>query len=105
VVSEASPAKPGEYIILYLNGLGTPDQSVATGAAAPLSPLIHPSAAPTLTLNGVTVPVPFAGLTPGSVGLYQIDLQIPAETPNGDLLLSITQNGVTSNVAVVPVHQ
>jgi uncharacterized protein (TIGR03437 family) len=105
LVTATSPAKPGEYIILYLNGLGTPDQPVATGAAAPGSTLIHPAVPPTVTLNGVTVPVYFAGLTPSAVGLYQIDLQIPANTPDGNLLLSIAQNGAISNIVTIPVHQ
>jgi uncharacterized protein (TIGR03437 family) len=104
-VSEASPAKPGEFIVLYLDGLGIPDSNVPTGAPSPASPLAHPVVAPVLTLNGVSVPVYFAGLTPGAVGLYQIDLQIPANAPNGDLLLSIGQDAATSNVVILPVHQ
>ena len=39
--------------------------------------------APTLTLNGSSVPVLFAGLTPGLVGLYQINMQVPAGLPWG----------------------
>jgi uncharacterized protein (TIGR03437 family) len=105
LVSEASPARPGEYIILYLAGLGATDNAVATGAAAPSNPLSRTLAAPVLTLNGSAVPIAFAGLTPSAVGLYQIDFQLPANTPNGDLTLSVTQAAATSNVTILPVHQ
>jgi hypothetical protein len=32
-------------------------------------------------------------------------LQIPADTPDGNLLLSIAQNGATSNIVTIPVHK
>jgi uncharacterized protein (TIGR03437 family) len=60
---------------------------------------------PTLTLNGNPVPVEFAGLTPQFVGLYQINFQIPANTPDGDLNLVVYQAGVASNTAILPVKQ
>jgi uncharacterized protein (TIGR03437 family) len=105
-VTESSPARPGEYVVLYLAGLGATDTVVATGAAAPSSPLIHPLISPTLTLDGSSVPIAFVGLVPGYVGLYQIDVQIPANAPNGDLLLSVGQPGaVASNVTILPVQQ
>jgi uncharacterized protein (TIGR03437 family) len=96
LISDTSPAQPGEFIVLYLVGLGATDNA---------SPLSHPLVAPILTLNGGQVPVYFAGLTPGEVGLYQIDVQIPADAPNGDLTLSVSQAGASSNLAILPVHQ
>ena len=64
------------------------------GAAAPdpanlnlLSPLV----APVLTLNGQSIPIYFSGLSPGYVGLYQMNFQVPPGTPNGDLQLVLTQ--------------
>jgi uncharacterized protein (TIGR03437 family) len=105
LITEASPAKPGDYLTIYLVGLGATDQPVATGAAAPGNTLVHPLAVPTLTLNGNPVPVAFAGLTPLFVGLYQMNFQIPANTPNGDLNLVVSQAGVASNMAILPVKQ
>ena len=105
LVNETSPARPGEFVIFYLAGLGETDNAVATGAASPSNPLARPLAAVTVMLNGVNVPVAFAGLTPGLVGLYQINLQVPAGTPNGDLPLIVSQPGATSNTAILAVHQ
>ena len=57
--------------------------------------------APTLTLNGTAVPTVFVGLTPTAVGLYQIDFQMPANIPGGNLPLFVTQDGVNSNTVIM----
>jgi uncharacterized protein (TIGR03437 family) len=105
LVSEKSPAIAGTYIVFYLAGLGATDTPVADGAVSPASPLAHPLVQPTLTLNGVTEPFQFVGLTPGSVGLYQINFLVPAATANGDMTLVISQSGVESNTVILPVQQ
>ncbi len=105
LVTEASPARPGEYLMFYLTGLGATDNPVATGAPSPTSPLAHPVAQLTLTLDGAPVPTAFVGMTPTLVGLYQVNFQVPATAPNGDLTLSVAQGGLQSNTAILPVHQ
>ena len=70
LVSETSPAAPGEYLVIYLSGLGQTGVTVADGAAAPAPSnlqLLSPLIAPTLTLNGTSIPIYFAGLSPGYV--------------------------------------
>ena len=91
--------------MFYLVGLGATDIPVPTGAAAPNSPLSHPLIDPILSLNGSPVLIAFAGLVPTAVGLYQIDFQVPESAPNGDLTLSVSQAGASSNVTVLPVHR
>jgi uncharacterized protein (TIGR03437 family) len=103
-VTEASPAQPGEYLMFYLTGLGATSNPVATGAPAPLSPLSYPSVSLTLTLNGSTIPTSFVGLSPTAVGLYQVNFQVPAATPAGDLKLTVSQAGILSNTAIIPVQ-
>jgi uncharacterized protein (TIGR03437 family) len=97
-------AKPGENIVLYLAGLGVTDNKVATGAGAPFAPLAHPVIQPEVSLNGAAVSIQFAGLAPGAVGLYQINLQIPADTPDGDWQLVVAQAGIHSNTTILPVR-
>jgi uncharacterized protein (TIGR03437 family) len=104
LVTQASPAVPGEYIIFYLAGMGQTNNPVPTGAPTPTSPLANPLVAPTLTLNGTPVPVAFVGLTPTAVGLYQIDFQVPLGTPGGDLELVVSQSGVPTNLTILPVQ-
>ncbi len=81
VVTQADPAQPGEYVHLYMTGLGGAQQRPATGsppaglvyATRPLCWLTTPFVAQEFA------PVTFAGLAPGMVGIYQVDLQIPAD--------------------------
>ncbi len=103
LVSDASPAKPGEYLVAYLAGMGLTDVQVQDGAPSPSSPLATVSAAPAVTLNGESVYVAFAGLTPGLVGLYQINFQVPADAPAGDLVLQVTQQGVAADAGTIAV--
>ncbi|HWE49792.1 MAG TPA: hypothetical protein VG273_08390, partial [Bryobacteraceae bacterium] len=65
---------------------------------------LNPLVAPTLTLNGASIPIYFSGLTPGYVGLYQMNFQIPANAPDGDLALVVSQGDAASNSTILPVH-
>lgn len=103
LVSSASPAKPGEYLVMYLVGLGATNPSVASGAPAPTSPLASVTVTPMVTVGGSTATVTFAGLTPGFVGLYQIDFQVPTGAASGELEVDVTQNGVAANPTLLPV--
>ena len=85
--------------------MGPTTVPVASGAVSPSSPLAKTTDAPTVTLNGETISnIPFSGLTPTVVGLYQIDLQVPADAPNGDLTLAVTQAGFQGPPVILPVH-
>jgi uncharacterized protein (TIGR03437 family) len=59
---------------------------------------------PVVTIGGSTAAVSFAGLTPGSVGLYQIDVDVPADAAPGDARITVTQNGSASNTITIPVQ-
>jgi uncharacterized protein (TIGR03437 family) len=104
LVTPTAPAKPMEYIVAYLAGMGGTDNPVQTGAGSPSDPLARPAAAPSLELDGKPVPILFAGLTPGLVGLYQLNFQIPAGLTAGNVQLVVTQNNSASNVATLPVQ-
>ena len=107
LVTDASPAQPGEYIVLFLSGLGATTNPVAAGAITPSpsdpSLLSVPLTAPTMTLNGANVPVVFSGLAPTAVGLYQIDFQVPATISAGDLPVIVTQGTAVSNTVLLSV--
>jgi uncharacterized protein (TIGR03437 family) len=47
--------------------------------------------------------VGFAGLLAEQVGLYRIDLTVPPDAVAGDLKLAVTQNGLSSNMALLTV--
>jgi uncharacterized protein (TIGR03437 family) len=105
LITDASPAMPGEYVVVYLAGMGPTNVPVASGAVSPTSPLAQTTDVPTITLNGEAVTnVLFSGLTPTLAGLYQIDLQVPANAPNGDLTLVVNQPGFQGTPVILPVH-
>jgi hypothetical protein len=85
-VSSTSPAKAGEILIVWATGIGNLSQLAATGAASPGSPPAQAVNLPTVTVGGAAVSVQFAGLTPGSVGLVQINIQLPSTLPAGSSL-------------------
>jgi uncharacterized protein (TIGR03437 family) len=48
--------------------------------------------------TGVTVIADYAGLTPGLVGLYQINVTVPASSHRGsEIPVFLNQSGVVSN--------
>jgi len=108
LITATAPAQPGEFVVLFLSGLGATSNPVPDGAVTPspsnASLLSVPLVTPTLNLNGTTVPTVFVGLTPTAVGLYQIDFQMPASIPAGTLPLFVTQNGANSNTVFMPVQ-
>jgi large repetitive protein len=103
LVSSSSPAAPGEYLVMYAVGLGATNPSVASGVAAPSSPLAAVTMEPTVTVGSQPSTVLFAGLTPGFVGLYQINFQVPTSATAGELQVTVTQNGVAANPTLLPV--
>ena len=46
-----------------------------------------------------------AGLQPGVVGMYQINVQVPVDAPTGDLTLVLSQDGNPANSTVLPVKK
>jgi uncharacterized protein (TIGR03437 family) len=105
LVTKASPAKPGEYLVMYLVGMGATKPAITSGMATPVAPLSYATVQPIVTVGSATSNVLFAGLTPGFVGLYQIDFQVPPNASSGKLVVTVTQNGVAANPTMLPVSQ
>jgi uncharacterized protein (TIGR03437 family) len=98
LVTASNPAKRGEFLVMYLVGLGATNPSVASGAQAPGNPPALPVKPVTLTIGGISANVLFAGMTPGGVGLFQINFVVPETAPlNQPLEVVVTQDGVESN--------
>jgi uncharacterized protein (TIGR03437 family) len=56
---------------------------------------------PVVTLNGVTLPVTFAGLIPGQIGVYQVNVNVPQGVTQGlSLPLTVAQGTAESTVSV-----
>ncbi|MCC7175621.1 MAG: hypothetical protein IT159_10525 [Bryobacterales bacterium] len=100
-VTLSNPIHPEDYLVIYVTGLGKTSPAVATGAPAPGDPLAHATIVPAVKLGGVALPVLYAGLVPGQVGVYQINVFVPPEVPRGmDVALVIARPGGDLSLSV-----
>lgn len=104
----ARPANRGEYITIYCTGLGAVTNQPGSGQKASDNPLSATNATPTVTIGGVAAPQTdgfFSGLAPGFVGLYQVNVQVPQNSPTGDAVpLTLSIGGVSSNTVTIAVQ-
>ena len=92
----ASPAKIGDYVQLYITGVGQTNPSGSDGVIN-AAPLPVPVADVKVTIGGKTANVNFAGGAPGSVaGVIQVNAQIPSGITAGGAVQVVVQVG-TSN--------
>jgi uncharacterized protein (TIGR03437 family) len=102
-VTSALPARAGEAVVVYLTGLGQVTGGVMTGQAAPLS-LTPVLATVEAKIGDRSVAPFFAGLTPGFVGVYQVNVIVPADLPPGVYPFRILAGGNLSNALVLQVQ-
>ena len=101
-VPGAGPATAGDFISIFMAGLGTVNNPPADGSPAVAG---NPSTTPTtpkVTIGGVNATVSFSGLAPGNVGLYQVNAQVPTGTGTGDAIPVIVTmgNGIANTVTI-----
>jgi uncharacterized protein (TIGR03437 family) len=96
------PALPGGWITVYMTGQGAVHPPVASGAASPSNPVALPALPVTATIGGQPAHVLFAGLVPGGVGLFQVNLQIPALAA-GNFPLIVSVGTAASNAPMISV--
>lgn len=100
-----APAIPGNFLILYLAGIGVPDHPIATGAPAPSQEPFPRVAYPSsISVGGQDVNVLYLGLAPGYIGLAQANIFVP-DVPSGNYPVVVTVNGVASNSANISIRK
>ena len=110
-VTVDNPAIPGETISIYATGVGLVQPDQASAAALTGSIYFGPAAnSPTSPVDdaqvgGKTANVLNAGLKPGLIGVYEVQLQISSDLQDNDLTqMFIAQNVFTSNIVTIPVR-
>lgn len=83
LVTLSNPIHREDAIEIYLTGLGAVSPEVADGHPGPASPPAQAVIQPAVRLGGVELVVEYAGLTPGQVGVYQINARVPWWAPLG----------------------
>jgi minor extracellular serine protease Vpr len=104
VFTQANPAKRGQTIVLYVNGLGPVDQQEFSGEPTPLPPPLANTGTATVTIGNIAAHVDFSGLSPGWVGLYQVNVDVPSNAPTGLQPIMVSIGGVDSKASVLPVE-
>ncbi len=89
-----TPAPVGSVVQFYATGQGVANMPVKTGAPAPLqAPFPAPVTPFSLQIGGLPAKILFAGLAPGTVGMLQINAQVPAGVNPSDLTPVAIQSG------------
>jgi uncharacterized protein (TIGR03437 family) len=68
-------------IMLYGTGWGPVSPAVTSGQFAGTT--AQTVQKPDVQLSGWSIPVVYSGLAPGFVGVYMVQIQIPADAPTG----------------------
>jgi uncharacterized protein (TIGR03437 family) len=105
-VTLSNPIHTDDWVTIYLTGMGATFPQPDSGQGAPSDPLALAATDPVVTLGGTEIPVFFAGLSPGSVGLNQINVRVPFRgVPTGmEVPLTIKQGTSTTTVNVRVVN-
>ena len=105
LANSSNPVKAGQVIVVYATGLGEVDNPVKAGSPTPLTGLSSTMNPVTMTIGGVAATVSFAGLTPGSTGLYQVNAVVPKGVTAGDRVAVILKEaGQDSAPAYISVR-
>jgi uncharacterized protein (TIGR03437 family) len=89
-ISSSAPAHPGDTLVLWATGFGPTTPQAPAGvivSGVPIAPT------PTVTVGGVSASVLNSILAAGSAGLYQITIQLPANTPTGAVAIQASIGG------------
>jgi uncharacterized protein (TIGR03437 family) len=104
------PARVGDTLIIWAIGLGPTNPAVGTNAPAPgAEPLARLVTMPTVEFGsgifGTLMVTPdYAGLSPGSVGLYQVNAVVPQGVPSGQVNLTLLFPDSVSNTVQVALR-
>ncbi|HTR37173.1 MAG TPA: hypothetical protein VMH80_14810 [Bryobacteraceae bacterium] len=105
VAGPSASARTGDVLEVYCAGLGAVNSPPAAGEAASLTSLSHTVLPVTATVGGVAAEVPFSGLAPGFVGLYQVNVTVPAGVSPGPAVAVVLKEGSFSSPPVtVPIQ-
>jgi uncharacterized protein (TIGR03437 family) len=104
--ADSRPATTGDNLTIYCSGLGTvtktPPSGSAAGSGNALSNVQEPVS---VTIGGKSALFQFAGLSPGYVGLYQVNVQLPAGVAPGTAVpVIVTTANLNSNTATIAVQ-
>jgi minor extracellular serine protease Vpr len=96
LITSSNPAVPGQAIVLYCNGLGPVTNQQPSGSPASGTAISATTTTAVVTIGGQPAQVIFSGLSPGFVGLYQVNVYVPSGLSAGNQPITIAIGGNTS---------
>jgi len=103
-VSSASPAQKGTVIMLFGTGFGPVSPSVGSGQPGKDS-LNLTVQTPAVLFGDRPGKVLYSGLAPGLVGVYQVNVEVPADAPTGDSVpIIVGIGGRGTNTAKISIR-
>ncbi len=104
-ITSGNPAKQGQAVQLFANGLGPLNNQPATGDPAPGAPLLATcKTTPTVLIGGKNATGLFCGLAPGFPGLYQVNVTVPTGLTPGSNPITVAIGGQTSKSSTIQVQ-
>lgn len=101
LVTVSNPLHAGDQIWIYATGLGATSPEVPAGNPAPSDPPALAVTAPEVRLGDLPLPVSYAGMAPGQVGVYQITVRAPSKVAAGESVpLTVRQGSASATVNV-----
>ena len=105
LVTASNPAKAGDVVTIYCNGLGAVTPPLPTGSPAPSAEPLARTVNPVMvTIGGLTAQVSFAGLAPGYPDVYQVNAVVPAGVASGQAEVVLTVAGQSSPPVTMAVQ-
>jgi uncharacterized protein (TIGR03437 family) len=106
VIDGDRPVRAGDILTLYATGLGPVTAPPLDGQAAPLDRVVWTKDTVTATVDGAEAQVLFSGLAPGMVGVYQVNVVMPAEWVNpGDFAKVAVRVGDAESPEIMLLRQ
>jgi hypothetical protein len=103
-ITPDKPARPGETLILYAQGLGPTAPSVRPGALYPNEPFAVVTSPVEVLVNGKPSPAISQVGLPGTSDIYHVAFRVPDDTTAGTASVQVSAAWVTGAAVAIPVR-
>jgi hypothetical protein len=104
LVTQSNPAKAGETLSLFANGLGPTRPGVEPGAAFPSIPLAVVNSPVEVLVNGTPGRVLYTGGYPGTSNGYQVNFTLPPNVQPGVTSIQLRVAWIAGPQVTIPIR-